>query len=104
MQKNGRFNELQAQSIDIAVHFLCKKTLKAMHEELLRELCSKTSMPGMPPLDQSFESRQAYGAYTQNFEKKCSLQQLSEVLRVYNFFPQELDLKFLSTQYIVAGR
>ena len=42
--------------------------------------------------------------YQQSFEKKCTIQQLTEVLRIYNYFPEELDVKFLATQYIISGR
>ena len=34
-QQNGRFNELDATTLDVAVHFLCKKTLKQLHAAIL---------------------------------------------------------------------
>ena len=29
---------------------------------------------------------------------------MMEVLRIYNYFPTEIDVQFLATQYIVSGR
>ena len=75
-----------------------------MHDDILKEIYRKTSMPGMPPIEMTFENHQYSGHYQQSFEKKCTLSQLKEVLRNYNVFPQDIDLKFLATQYIVSGR
>ena len=34
----------------------------------------------------------------------CSYSQLGEVLRIYNIFLSDNDVKFLASQYIVSGR
>ena len=90
---------MSAATLDTAVHFLCKKSLKQLHEGILQEILSRTSTPGMPPLDSSFANVSSSGGYQyqHSIEKKCTLQQLAQVLNIYNYFPEEVDVKFLAT-------
>ena len=104
-QQTGRFVEISAEGIDIAIHFLAKKTLKRMHEEILQDVCSNSQKPGYHSLEDTFQSKvMSQGYYQQTYEKKCTIQQLYEVLRTYNYQMEELDVKFLATQYTVSGR
>lgn len=89
------------------MHLLARTTLKQLHADLLTEVHNRVMQPGNQPLLQSFERitmSSGGGAYQSMHEKKCTIQQMMEVLRIYNYFPTEIDVQFLATQYIVSGR
>lgn len=53
-QQNGKYNDLSAETIDIVVHVLSKKTLRQMHAELLHQVYLKSVAPNMPLFEQVF--------------------------------------------------
>ena len=57
----------------------------------------------MEPLENVFISN-TRSAYQNSFEKTCTLQQLKDVLRCYNIYHNDINIRFLASQYIVSGR
>ena len=61
----------------------------------------KTSHPSAQPLEQSFDSvcvsQGSAGYYQQNNQKVSTYSQLSDVLRIYNIFLPDNDVRFLAS-------